>query len=105
MKNYNTNGGSPENTHSTLEYSELGSLAARDVVARSCDQRMKITGAKNVWLITDRFTKELLHSNFPTIKRLNEFGLSLGKDPLPVAPAAHYMVGGLSRHPGQSYDE
>lgn len=97
LKKYNINGGSPEKYSFTLEYSELGSLATRDVVARSCDQRMKITGAKNVWLITDHLPKELLHSNFPTIeKRLNEFGLSLGKDPLPVAPAAHYMVGGLN---------
>jgi len=38
----------------------------------------------------------MLQSNFPTIEnRLNKFGLSLGVDPLPVAPAAHYMVGGL----------
>ena len=28
--------------------------------------------------------------------KLNQFGLSLGRDALPVAPAAHYMVGGLS---------
>ena len=26
---------------------------------------------------------------------MNKLGLSLGRDPLPVAPAAHYMVGGL----------
>jgi L-aspartate oxidase len=38
-----------------------------------------------------------LHSHFPTIEsKLNEYSLSLGRDPLPVAPAAHYMVGGLS---------
>ena len=37
-----------------------------------------------------------LHDHFPTIEsRLNELGLSLGRDALPVAPAAHYMVGGL----------
>ncbi len=96
LEKYRTLGGKPESYSFTLEYSELGSLATRDVVARSCDQRMKITGAKNVWLITDHLSKELLHTNFPTIeKRLNKFGLSLGIDPLPVAPAAHYMVGGL----------
>ena len=96
LAEYKTKGGEPENYSFTLKYSKLGSLATRDVVARSCDQRMKITGAKNVWLVTDHLSKEMLQSNFPTIEnRLNEFGLSLGVDPLPVAPAAHYMVGGL----------
>ena len=81
----------------TLQSSPQGSLATRDVVARACDQRMKITGADNVWLITDHLNKEVLHNHFPTIEsKLNQFGLSLGRDPLPVAPAAHYMVGGLS---------
>ena len=57
---------------------------------------MKITGADNVWLVTDHLDNVNLHKNFPTIEsRLNKLGLSLGKDPLPVAPAAHYMVGGL----------
>ena len=38
-----------------------------------------------------------MHSQFPNIEsRLNQYGLSLARDPLPVAPAAHYMVGGLS---------
>ncbi len=58
---------------------------------------MKITGADNVWLVTDHLDREKLHAHFPNIEsRLNELGLSLGKDPLPVAPAAHYMVGGLN---------
>ncbi len=81
----------------TLEFSEKGSLATRDVVARACDQRMKITGADNVWLVTSHLDRNKLHNHFPTIEaRLNPLGLSLGVDPLPVAPAAHYMVGGLS---------
>ena len=57
---------------------------------------MKENGASNVWLIASHLDKEMLHDSFPTIeKRLNRHGLSLSKDPLPVAPAAHYMVGGL----------
>ena len=81
----------------TLHSSPLGSLATRDVVARACDQRMKISGADNVWLVTDHLDKENLRNHFPTIETtLAQYGLSLGRDPLPVAPAAHYMVGGLS---------
>ena len=61
-----------------------------------CDQKMKITGEDNVWLVTDHLNAEKLHDHFPTIEgRLKKLGLSLGEDPLPVAPAAHYMVGGL----------
>jgi L-aspartate oxidase len=97
LKSYRMNGSNPENYSFTLDFSSEGSLATRDVVARACDQRMKISGADYVWLVTDHLDKEKLHSHFPTIEsKLNEYALSLGKDPLPVAPAAHYMVGGLS---------
>ena len=97
LEKYRVDYSEPENLSFTLQYSKLGSLATRDIVARSCDQRMKITGAKNVWLVTKHLDKEKLHKQFPTIeKRLNEYNLSLGIDPLPVAPAAHYMVGGLN---------
>ena len=97
LKSYRRSNSSPERFSFTLEFSSDGSLATRDVVARACDQRMKVTGADYVWLITDHLDQEKLHSHFPNIEsRLKELGLSLGKDPLPVAPAAHYMVGGLS---------
>ena len=87
----------PDQFSFTLRSSPLGSLATRDVVARACDQRMKISGADNVWLVTDHLDKENLRNHFPTIETtLAQYGLSLGRDPLPVAPAAHYMVGGLS---------
>ena len=94
---YRANGGEPSHYSFTLDSSPAGSLATRDVVARACDQRMKVTGADNVWLVTDHLDKEKLHKAFPTIEtRLSKYNLSLGVDPLPVAPAAHYMVGGLS---------
>jgi len=94
---YRKSGSEPKKYSFTLQSSPDGSLATRDIVARSCDQRMKITGADNVWLITDHLSKDKLHSQFPNIEsRLNQFELSLARDPLPVAPAAHYMVGGLS---------
>ncbi len=97
LEKYRTSDLRPESFSFTLESSPQGSLATRDVVARSCDRRMKVTGADNVWLVTDHLDKEELHSQFPTIEGvLSKFELSLGRDPLPVAPAAHYMVGGLS---------
>jgi len=97
LEKYRTTTCKPSDCSFTLEFSPLGSLATRDIVARACDQKMKTTGANNVWLVTDHLDKKLLHSHFPTIEKLlNKNNLSLGIDPLPVAPAAHYMVGGLS---------
>ena len=97
LASYRKDNCQPNDLSFTLKFSTKGSLATRDVVARACDQRMKITGADNVWLITDHLDREKLHQHFPTIEsRLNELDLSLGSDALPVAPAAHYMVGGLN---------
>ena len=97
LEKYRKGDSEPNSFSFTLEFSEEGSLATRDIVARACDQKMKITGDDNVWLVTDHLDKEKMHEHFPTIEgRLNKLGLSLGRDPLPVAPAAHYMVGGLS---------
>lgn len=97
LEKYRAGDSGPEGYSFILDSSPLGSLATRDIVARTCDQRMKVTGADNVWLMTDHLNRQKLLDNFPNIEsKLNLHGLSLGKDPVPVAPAAHYMVGGLS---------
>lgn len=90
-------GGNPSSESFMLNYSTKGSLDTRDVVARAIDTEMKRIGAMNVLLVTEHLDKdELLHS-FPTIaERLDDEGIELGKDPIPVTPAAHYMVGGVS---------
>ena len=90
-------GDNPSSESFMLNYSTKGSLDTRDVVARAIDTEMKRIGAMNVLLVTEHLDKdELLHS-FPTIaKRLDDEGIELGKDPIPVTPAAHYMVGGVS---------
>ena len=87
----------PSSESFMLNYSTKGSLDTRDVVARAIDTEMKRIGAMNVLLVTEHLDKdELLHS-FPTIaKRLDDEGIALGKDPIPVTPAAHYMVGGVA---------
>lgn len=81
----------------TLKHSPLGSMATRDIVARAIDQRLKETGEKHVYLITSHLDQEHLLNHFPNIQqRLDRHGLKLGQDPLPVSPAAHYIVGGLA---------
>ncbi len=88
---------SPDSFSFTLSHSPLGSMATRDIVARSIDQNMKETGVQHVYLVTSHLDQEHLLKHFPTIQeRLNRHGLKLGRDPLPIAPAAHYVVGGLA---------
>ena len=80
-----------------LDYDKRGELASRDIVARAADQEMKRTGDNCVWLVTSHLKSMDLKQRFPTIQsRLDKHGLELGVEPLPVAPAAHYMVGGIS---------
>lgn len=86
----------PETFSFTLDYSPLGSMATRDLVARSIDIVMKKNGSSNVYLVTSHLNQDELEENFPNIKsRLSRYKLTLGVDHLPVAPAAHYIVGGL----------
>lgn len=90
-------GGDPAQHSFMLEHDSRGSLATRDIVARAADQEMKRTGENCVWLITSHLDKKEIQDRFPTIQsRLEKNGLELGIDALPVAPAAHYMVGGIS---------
>jgi L-aspartate oxidase len=87
---------SPEPYSFTLKHSPEGSMATRDIVARAIDQQMKTTGTGHVYLVTSHLDKEGLARKFPTIAgRLAKERLELGVDPIPVVPAAHYMVGGI----------
>jgi len=97
LRKYRNEGSNPEEFSFTLAHSSKGSLATRDIVARACDQEMKESGCQHVWLVTEHLDFEELKEAFPNISnRLQRNGLRLGPDPIPVAPAAHYMVGGIS---------
>lgn len=86
----------PNNYSFTLDFSPLGSMATRDIVARSIDINLKKTGENNVFLVTSHLDSKHLQEEFPNIQsRLDRHNLKLGIDHLPVAPAAHYIVGGL----------
>lgn len=78
------------------KYHELQELAPRDVVSRAIFSEMKEQGADNVWLDITFKDREWLQERFPQIfAKCKEIGLDISKDYIPVAPAAHYFMGGL----------
>jgi len=73
----------------------LGDLAPRDVVARAMAERIHATGIDHVWL--DATDVDDLEGRFPTlVASTRRIGLDPTRDWLPVAPAAHYVCGGVA---------
>ncbi|MDQ3643236.1 MAG: FAD-binding protein, partial [Actinomycetota bacterium] len=69
-------------------------LAPRDVVSRAMAARMLAQGVAHLWL--DATGLESFSSRFPTIAAdLAAAGLDPAVDWLPIAPAAHYCIGGV----------
>jgi L-aspartate oxidase len=69
-------------------------LAPRDVVSRAMARRMSVTGVDHLWL--DATGLEDFDRRFPTIaSSLARAGLDPAVDWLPIAPAAHYISGGV----------
>ena len=69
-------------------------LAARDVVSRAMADRMAAQGVDYLWL--DATGLEAFGERFPTVAAsLRDAGLDPAVDWLPIAPAAHYLSGGV----------
>jgi L-aspartate oxidase len=74
----------------------LGDLAPRDVVTRAVAARMAATGARHLWLDATSIPAERLERRFPTIlARCRAAGIDPAREPIPVSPAAHYLMGGV----------
>lgn len=77
-------------------YSDKRELAPRDVVTRAIFSEMKKEHSFNVFLNASIIDTAKLFKRFPTIsKRCSENGVDISKKPIPVAPAAHYTMGGI----------
>ncbi len=77
-------------------YHEKGDLASRDIVARSIVNEMKKTDSKRVFLDVTHLPPHTITTRFPHIYRFClDHGLDITKNLIPVAPAAHYMIGGI----------
>jgi L-aspartate oxidase len=74
-----------------------GDLAPRDQVSRALARRMQEDGVDHLWLDLRPVGEHRLNQQFPTILgRCRELGLEPTQAPIPVAPAAHYWMGGVA---------
>jgi L-aspartate oxidase len=73
-----------------------GDLAPRDAVSRALARRMRALDVDHLWLDLRPVGLPRLEHQFPTILgRCRELGLEPTLAPIPVAPAAHYWMGGI----------
>jgi L-aspartate oxidase len=71
-------------------------LATRDIVAQAIVRTMERTQHPCVYLDLSHLDADAVQKHFPGIGRVcKEFGLDITRDPIPVRPGAHYMVGGV----------
>ncbi len=79
-----------------FRYHDKRELAPRDIVTRAIYSEMGKEHKSNVFLNASLIDSLKLSKRFPTIsKRCLEKGIDISKKPIPVAPAAHYSMGGI----------
>jgi L-aspartate oxidase len=78
------------------DYTPQAELAPRDIVARSILHEMEKTVEDNVLLDVTHLPPHITATRFPQIYCFClDHGLDITKQPIPVAPAAHYAIGGV----------
>jgi L-aspartate oxidase len=71
-------------------------LASRDIVVRGMVAEMRRDGTEHVYLDATHLEAGWLHQRFPRVTAgLQEHGLDLATDLIPVAPVCHYFIGGV----------
>ena len=71
-------------------------LLPRDIVSKKIYEEMKKTNSNNVFLDVSFMEKSFLQNRFTNIyNKCLEEGIDISKEPIPVAPAQHYFMGGI----------
>ncbi len=83
-----------------FDYHPQGELAPRDVVSRAIFHHLQHTSTDpdraHVWLDMRPIPAEQIRHRFPNIVRVcQHWGIDVFSEPIPVAPAAHYWMGGI----------
>lgn len=84
-----------------FDYHPDGELAPRDVVSRAIFSYLQTINADpttaNVWLDLRPIPADKLQHRFPNIIQVcQRWGIDVFNEPIPVAPAAHYWMGGIT---------
>jgi L-aspartate oxidase len=76
--------------------SSTGELSARDVVSRAILDEMKRGHTSHVLLDVTHLDAAFVRRRFPRIyATCLRYGLDITREPIPVAPSAHYLMGGV----------
>lgn len=83
-----------------FDYHPAGELAPRDVVSRAIFSHLQRTSdspaTAHVWLDLRPIPAEKIRHRFPNIIQVcQRWGIDVFSEPIPVAPAAHYWMGGI----------
>ncbi|MBD2387784.1 L-aspartate oxidase [Cylindrospermum sp. FACHB-282] len=83
-----------------FDYHPAGELAPRDIVSRAIFSHLQHTAldpaTAHVWLDMRPIPADKIRYRFPNIiKVCQRWGIDVFKEPIPVAPAAHYWMGGI----------
>ncbi|MBE9056023.1 L-aspartate oxidase [Sphaerospermopsis sp. LEGE 08334] len=83
-----------------FDYDPAGELAPRDVVSRAIFSHLQRTAGDlataHVWLDMRPIPADKIRQRFPNIiKVCQHWGIDVFHQPIPVAPAAHYWMGGI----------
>lgn len=83
-----------------FDYDPAGELAPRDVVSRAIFSHLQRTAldpaTAHVWLDMRPIPADKIRHRFPNIVKVcQHWGIDVFNEPIPVAPAAHYWMGGI----------
>ncbi len=78
-------------------YHEMAELASRDTVTRAIVSEMVQTKSRHVYLDLTHLGSDFVKNRFPQIySTCLQYDVDISEDMIPVCPAAHYIMGGVS---------
>ena len=76
---------------------ERRELAPRDVVSNCIMEEQKTVGSDEFWLDISHKEPEFIKNRFPMIyNKVLEKGYDMTKEPIPIYPCQHYLMGGIN---------